>query len=261
MSEQSIDIERVVREVLAELSGPLGAAKPRSDANAGGTGRLPSDKDGAGGVPRQTVGTRSVPGMTPSNGELAIDARLVTMDDVLGRLHAVRRITVSRKAIVTPAVQDELLRRGIDLVRADSSGNEAAAVPRLVLFCCQVDLDPQPLAAALAREGVKAEQAESNCLIAATEKLAAEMADSNTLGVLLTEHTAAGLCLANRRRGLRAVSGLDAPAVATAAAAVGANLLVLNPSAASFFQVKQIVTEFCRGGVRRCPEVFRQALS
>ena len=108
---------------------------------------------------------------------------------------------------------------------------------------------------------MKAEHTTSDCLIAATDQLAAELAASNTLGVLLTVHTAAGLCLANRRRGLRAVTGVDVPAVATAAAAVRANLLVMNPCAGSFFQVKQMVTEFCRGGVRPCPDVFREQLN
>ena len=96
-----------------------------------------------------------------------------------------------------------------------------------------------------------------DCLIVATEQLAAETARSDTLGVLLTPHTAAGLCLANRLRGLRAVTGGDAPAVAAAAAAVGANVLVVDPRAGTFFQLKQMVAEFCRGGVRPCPAVFR----
>jgi len=81
------------------------------------------------------------------------------------------------------------------------------------------------------------------------------------LGVLLTRHAAAGLCLANRLRGVRAVTGVEAPAVAVATAAIGANLLVMNPLVGSFFQLKQMVTEFCRGGARPCPEVFRARLT
>ena len=114
--------------------------------------------------------------------------------------------------------------------------------------------------AGLAREGLTVESSASDCIIAATDQLASETAQPNTLGVLLTRHTAAGLCLANRLPGVRAVAGADAPAVATAAAAVGANVLVADPDAGTFFQLKQIVTEFCRCGVRPCPEVFRARL-
>jgi hypothetical protein len=269
MSVQSIDIERVVREVLAELSAG-GTAPP----NAWGGSKAAPDKslppppaEGQGEGSQHSSARSSLTRalsqsekQTASDGDLPLDACIVTMNEIVGRLASIRRLTVPRKAIVTPAVQDELLRRGIELVRADSRGAEAAAAPHLTMICSGVDFDPQPLVAVLAREGVKVEHAISDCLIAATEQLAAELADANTLGLLLTEHTAAGLCLANRRRGLRAVTGLDAPAVAASAAAVGANLLVLNPCAGSFFQVKQMVTEFCRGGVRPCPEVFRPQL-
>ena len=108
-------------------------------ANVSGTLRVPPEKNG----------TRSVPDTTLLNGDLAIDARVVTMDDILGRLATIRRVTVSRKAIVTPAVQDELLRRGIDLVRADSRNGKTVAAPRVALICSGVDFDPQPLVAAL----------------------------------------------------------------------------------------------------------------
>jgi hypothetical protein len=271
MNEQSIDIERVVREVLAELdSRGAVALRTASGANVSGTLRVPPEKDGKRTELLETNGTRSVASErdgtrrvpdTAANGDLTIDARVLAMDDILGRLGAVRRIRVSKQAIVTPAVQDELLRRGIDLVRADSCNGKAVAAPRVTMVCSGGDFDPQPLLAALARDGVKAEQSECDCLIAATEKLAAKLAGQNTLGVLLTVHTAAGLCLANRRRGLRAVTAVDVPAVATAAAAVGANLLVVNPCVGSFFQVKQIISEFCRGGARPCPEVFREQLN
>ena len=132
---------------------------------------------------------------------------------------------------------------------------------RLVMITTGTDFDPAALVAGLVREGSKVENSALDCLIAATDQLAAEMAKPDTLGVLLTRHAAAGLCLANRLSGVRAITGADAPAVAAAAAAVGANLLVADPQAGTFFQLKQMVTEFCRGGVRPCPAVFRAKLA
>jgi hypothetical protein len=77
---------------------------------------------------------------------------------------------------------------------------------------------------------------------------------------VLTRHTAAALCLANRHPGVRAVRATDIPSTAATAAAVGANLLVANPAECTFFQLKQMLSEFCRGGVRECPEVFKERL-
>jgi hypothetical protein len=196
----------------------------------------------------------------PPPGDLVVDARVVTMNDVLGRLATVRRVVVSRGAIVTPAVRDELIRRGVALECRESTNSHRATI-RLVLITMGTDFEPDALVAGLAREGLKVEHAASDCVISSTDQLAREVAVPDTLGVLLTQHTAAGLCLANRLRGVRAVTGVDAAAVATAAAAIGANLLVANPHAGTFFQVKQMIAEFCRGGIRPCPAPFRNRLA
>jgi hypothetical protein len=251
MSQQAIDIERVVREVLAELAAAPAAAVPSEKKASGGTEKV---------LPARPKAENAVEKRPAVDGDLVIASRVVTMNDIAGRLASVRRVVVARKAIVTPAVQDELIRRSVDLTYADSLGAPATIVPRLVMICTGVEFDPAALIAVLEREKIQVEQSSLDCLIATTEQLAAELAKPNTLGLLLTVHTAAGVCLANRLRGVRAVTGVDAPAVATAAAAVGANLLVANPRAGSFFQLKQMATEFCRGGVRPCPGVFRKQL-
>jgi len=238
-----MDVERVVREVLAEL------------------GIAPAVGEGEKANPKRP-GT-AVPGELDKHdpSELAVDARVVTMDAVLGRLATVRRLVVSRQAVVTPAVRDELLRRGIALGYAESANGHAPAETRLVMIVSGADFDPAGLVAVLGREGVKVECSASDCVIAATDQLAAEVARPDTLGMLLTQHVAAGLCLANRLRGVRAVTGVEAPTVTAATAAVGANLLVVDPLAGSFFPLKQMVTEFCRGGARPCPNIFRARLA
>jgi len=236
MADALPDIDRIVREVLAELArAPEGAATAeKSDAPA-----------------------RSGP---PTDGELVISCRVVTLSEVADRLDATRRLVVPPKAVITPAVRDELQRRNITIEFADADAKRPAGSLRVVLIAAGQGIDPTPLVAALRREGLNLEEETSDCLIAATDRLAAEVSKPDTLGVLLTRHTAAALCLANRHRGVRAVSGSDARAVSTAAASVGANLLVLDPAAGSLPQLKQIVGEFTRGGVRPCPEVFQGKL-
>jgi hypothetical protein len=244
MSPSTIDIELVVREVLAQLQ-----AAPQAP------------------VAKPQAVVAPVPTEPPSEQKsseqpftLTVATRVVTMNDVAGRLDSIRRVVVSREAIVTPAVRDELLRRGIALDCAKSPSGAAATI-RISLMTARIDFDPTTLMATLGREGFQLTQSSSDCLIAASDQLAAEIGQGDILGVLLTRHAAAGLCLANRLAGVRAIGGIDAPAVAAASAAVGANLLVVDPRAGTFFQLKQAITEFARGGVRPCPEVFRKRLA
>ena len=248
MSQPVIDIERVVREVLAELSISKAEGQVASQSEIR---NLKSEISN----PQSPIPN------PPSPGELVINSRVVTMEEVAGRLDAARRVLVARNAVVTPAVRDELIRRGIALGHSESSNGNAAAPIRLVMITTGTDFDPTALVAGLTREGLSVEHTASDCIIASTEQLAAEVARPDTLGVLLTRHTAPGLCLANRQGSVRAVTGVDAPTVAAAAAAVGANMLVADPQAGTFFQLKQMVTEFCRGGARACPGVFHAQLA
>jgi hypothetical protein len=254
MSHSTIDIERVVREVLAELNAAPKAegGGRKAEKVAGGQSLVASQS--------QISNLKSqIPNPSPL-GELILSDRVVTMAQLTGRLNVARRVVVSHEAIVTPAVRDELIRRGIALECVDSTGGQTTPI-RLAMIVTGADFDPAALVAVLTRDGLRVEHSTSDCIIASTEQLAAEVAGADTLGVLLTRYTAAGLCLANRLAGVRAIAGSDASAVAAASAAVGANVLVADPRAGTFFQLKQMVTEFSRGGVRHCPAVFHAKLA
>jgi ribose 5-phosphate isomerase RpiB len=239
------EIERIVREVLAEMSAPPLAAS-QTPAPALAISPLAASQNEA-----------------PLEGDLLVTCRLVTMAAVAERLASARRLVVPPGAVVTPAVRDELQRRRVPLVRAASplaAAKEAKPLPRLVLMAARARRDPAALAEALGREGVEVCRLTSDCLIAATDQLAGEVTRPGTLGLLWTRHTAAGLCLANRHPALRAVLASDRPGTAAAVQAVAANVLVLDPAAVSGFQQRQIVGEFCRGGVHPCPEKFKNRL-
>jgi len=57
-------------------------------------------------------------GSSSAAAELRIADRVVTMRSIEGRLNGVVQITVRRRAVVTPAVKDELKQRKIELVEA-----------------------------------------------------------------------------------------------------------------------------------------------
>ena len=183
------------------------------------------------------------------------------MSEVAGKLESIRRLIVPPKAVVTPAVRDELHRQNVSLAFATPADDRPRELPRLVLVTAGRRLDATALIDAIGRQGIAAQPHASDCLIAATDLLADEVTRPGTLGLLITRHPAAAVCLANRHRSVRAASATDVAMVAAAVESVGANVLVIDPNLTGPVQQKQIVTEFCRGGTRDCPEVFRERLT
>jgi hypothetical protein len=235
------DIERIVREVLAEMA----------------TSSVPAPKSSA---PSPTAVKVAEPHRSNTN-ELVLASRLVTLGEVSGRLAGIRRLLVSPGTVITPAVIDEVKKRNIQVI-FNAAASVASAEPlKLTIIAARTKIDTTPLAAALQSEQIEVELLSSKCLIEATDRLAGEAKKPNTLGLLLTPYEAESLCLANKLSGVRAISGRDANQVAADASAVGANVLVINPKKIGPFEIRQMLNEFCRGGIRPCPDVLKQRLT
>jgi len=235
MAKPPIDVDKVVRDVLAQLDAARKPSVAGSEAPAAATS-----------------GT--------SDGELAVQAPVVTMAELEGRLAGIKRLVVPARSVVTPSVRDELQRRKIALVYASGAPAASSGAIRLVMTVLDARFDTDPLARAIQGEGIEIDHRRADCLIAATDQLAGELGRPNTLGLVLSTDPAAALCLANRHRGVRAIWGVDAKSVEADAAAVGANLMVVNPQAAGVPQLVRMVSHFCRGGPRECPQVLRERL-
>lgn len=253
MANDAQQLDAIVRQVVSALSA--------AGASGGGSASL-GEMQGAvaPAAPADSPGN-SAAEKTVGDGRLVVSRAVVTLAEVSGLLAEIRQVVVPARAVVTPAVRDELKRRGIALVFGPPGARGAAAGSiRLVMMMSCSAADPAPVVDALRREGLGVELRTSECLIDAVDQVAAELGQGNTLGAVATEHAAAALCLANRLSGVRAVLGTDPRWVAAETAAVGANLLVLNPAALSTFQWKQLVSRFCRAPVHECPAAFRQRL-
>jgi len=229
MSSDATEIDRIVAEVLRRLE-----AQGRGAAAASG-----------------------------SNGELTVEDRVVTMAVLNGRLDNVRRVAVRGDAIVTPAVHDELRDRGIELTRgvasSGASGNKSSAGVVRLLIAATPPCDAVPLVSAIRGEA-DVTTVPCNNVIESIEQLAASLAPGNCLAVLLTSDAEAALCLANRHRGVRAVSAQSASTVTQSAAAIGANLLIADPADRNVHEMAKMVRAFVRGGCRTCPGSLRTAL-
>jgi ribose 5-phosphate isomerase RpiB len=65
-------------------------------------------------------------------------------------------------------------------------------------------------------------------------------------GILLTAETAAGLCLANRRRGVRAALANDFATVEAALQSVATNVLVIDPVRVGNFRLQRMAERLSR---------------
>jgi len=260
MTPNPAEIERIVREVLAVLDkvapDETGTSSSRLAADGTSVSRLAADGTS---VSRLAADGTSAPAPGTPSGDVILQARVITLSELDGRLASARRLVVPAGAVVTPAARDELRRRNIMLDFAAPPNGERGDALRLVTYIVDRRFEPAPLASALQKSGIVLRPQRSDCLIRSTDALAAAVNEPHALGLLVTRHTAAGLCLANRHAGVRAIYACSPLGVAAGAEAVGANVLVAN-AAAPFFELRQMVAAFCRGGVKPCPDVFREKL-
>jgi hypothetical protein len=253
--ESPIDVDTLVREVLLKLGVAPESGEPSQAGGGGGpSGPSPPSLD----APDAKTRSAATPG--PSRGELVVLSQVVTTSELQGRLEGVRRLVVPPGAVVTPSVRDELHRRRIALEYDQPVPVPGAAGVRLVMAVLGSRFDPGPLTRSLRAEAIMVETHRSDCLVAATDQLAAEVPKPSTLGLVVTTDPAVALCLANRHQGVQAILGSDAATVDSEAASVGANVLVVNPGTTSYFQMRQMIRRFCRGGARECPEALRERL-
>ena len=254
MAEPSLDIDRVVREVLAQLGlAPQAGSDTVREPN---TERSPAQSPSSG--DNGQAPAQATPGQT--GGELVVLSHVVTMTELEGRLDTVQRLVVPPQAVVTPSVRDELARKNVTLVHDQPAAVPSAHGVRLVMMVPGSKFDPAALTRALQNEGIQVQTHRTDCLVAATDELSGEFAKPGTLGLVVSTYPAIALCLANRHQGVRAVWGIDAARAAADAASVGTNLLVVDPNASGVFQMKQMIIQFCRAGPRECPELLRERL-
>jgi len=259
MTQDTLDIDRLVRRVLSDL----GLAAPRASADQpparlGGSSVGPAAQPPAG-APEQGEKQQQAP--SPEPGDVVVGGRVVTLSALPERVGSARRLVVPLGAVVTPSVCDELRRRNIPLVFEEKKQAQPTGDAGVTLAVLGSRFDPSSLVEALTQEGMPPRLERFDCLVAATDAMAGRLARAERMGVVVSTYPAVALCLANRHAGVRAVLGLDPRQASADAASVGANLLVVDPRRASVYLLRQIVLDFCRAGARPCPGELKERLS
>lgn len=237
MAHAAHDIDRIVCEVVRQVRALPGQEPNRSNAS-------------------QTEGQDS----KQETGSLAIDAPVISLEVVENRLANVRYLTIGPRAVVTPAVRDLLRQSEITLRRAAEIATSNSAKPPLAVGMADTEFDPAAWLRATVEGGQPTEQIARTGIANVADELADLVTHGGRLGLLLTEATAAGVCLANRHRGVRAFAAADVAAVDHAVRSIGANLMVLDPTGRNLYEFQRMTTTFCRPGARTCPESLRERL-
>lgn len=155
-------------------------------------------------------------------GELRLDVKLVTVETLKGKLsESVTVLCVPTKAVVTPAVKDELKQRGVELRRTDQTDCGQKQTTPAVLNAAK-----QSVPAAW-QSTARTEQVGS--LSQAVDR-AITLAKSDQMAVILSDQPELAAAAANRKSGIRAMVACGSHDWQAAVKSLGANLVVCHPS-------------------------------
>jgi ribose 5-phosphate isomerase RpiB len=219
---QRAQIERIVREVLAEL-------------------------------------TQTQTGAGLSNGELIVSTKVVSTRELEGRLGGVVRLIVSRGTVITPAARDLLNEQKIAVASAVEA-RMTSGDTQLVLGVAETRYELTPLLQLLSRQNVNVKRLPENTLIETIDAVCERVAAGSTLGLVLTGQTSAALCLANRRNNVRAALATGSEAVSNAMNSLAANVLIVDPAGTMAFHWKRLLTAWLQAGLQDCPTALRERL-
>lgn len=263
MTTTEAQIDRLVREVMQRLGQELRAGEAPAAQNGSATTTAIAAKN------TEAAGS----GAISAPKALVLTQKLVSLADVEGRVPKGGAVVVAGKAVITPAARDYLraqqarletqvantnsggaaTRRSV--VLAAAAGSAGAAAYRAML----VEL-PDRLAGLLGKTGLTVERIPYVSLPSTVAELSESVALGGNLGLLLTDEPAAAVCLANRRRGVRAAAATSLDDLEAAWAAIAVNLLVLSPRGTSSWQLTRLAQRYCAlaaaGGSPKYAEVL-----
>ncbi|RCS54659.1 hypothetical protein DTL42_05895 [Bremerella cremea] len=154
-------------------------------------------------------------------GELRLDSKLITISSLKGKLNeATTVLCVPTKAVVTPAVKDELKDRGIRLRRADQADCGFEVQTPVVVNAAKQTTSPAW------NNGGRSETI-GNLKLAVQRATA--LAGSDKMVVILSEQPEVIAVAANRQNGIRAMVACESHDWKSAAESLGANVIACHP--------------------------------
>jgi hypothetical protein len=173
----------------------------------------------------------------------AIPDKVITLETL--RQHTGPSLTVTNKAIITPAARDELKKRGMTLIRGNvTSTNKTPTTTSLLAANLGADYQPKTLAQLAASYGATIEQHPASALAAVIADHANRVVRESKKALWFTSTPAHAVCLANRHAGVWAVQGFDEASLAESLKTTSANVLVIDPKGKSQYTLRKMLELF-----------------
>ncbi|MGD9645829.1 MAG: hypothetical protein AB7U73_08960 [Pirellulales bacterium] len=222
-------VERVTREVLARLS-PAETSENQANDN---------------------------------RGAVRLSGRVISLADLAQIPADATEIRLKSGAVITPAAKDELRERAMKVVpgeRESATGATDRGVTALVIGTVDASAAFDTALAGLRRQKIDIAQLPRLTLVEQIEALVAEVVRGGRRGVLVTGEVSTAACLANRHRGVRAVLGVSRQQVRRDVERLAANLLIVDPTARSTFELMQLLREFATSSAGQLSPALRDRL-
>ena len=178
---------------------------------------------------------------TAERGTLRLSDRVITLATLEGHLTGVCRVAVPAKAVLTPAVLDELRQRSISLCRIGSTSKPDWEITT-VLLTCQSEQSWQWIADAMRKNG-DAVEIRSELSVPDMVKFL-DQESHRQKSVVITTRSVEVACLANRREQTRAAVGWNLRSTKDAVEQIDANTLVVHPGRVSRHEILQMIRYF-----------------
>lgn len=194
-------------------------------------------------------------------GRLEIDASIVSLDTISGRLDGISSMIVRRQAVVTPAARDLLKERNVALVRAsgDKTNSDGEKVRRVAIVRHSDKGEiSQAMLDALFAGKLETIDHSTPCVFRAVDWALEQISQPTTLAVMTTKYTDIALCAANRHVELRAVAAGSPDRVRQAVASVGANLLILPCGSIAMPGFRAAIRQYVEAGPWQCPAALNE---
>lgn len=186
------------------------------------------------------------PAVREPRDELRLPERVVTLATLRDKLHNIQHVIVPAKAVVSPAVRDELKQRGIRLSFAEATAAAKPVISQRSLLAVNwaSDYRTEILARLAASYDTTLEYQSTSNDAQQIQNQAVRVSQQQALAVWFTSEPAKLLCLANRQANIWAVEGTSPEGLKQTLRSVTANVLVIDPRQKSQYLLNGLIRNF-----------------
>lgn len=237
MTTETDLLEQIVRDVMRQL-----ASMP---------GEVCRDDSGLAAKTNGTVGTN----------ELSLSENVITAELLSQRFHGAAHLSIGPAAVLTPSARDWL--REHDITWRRQAGGKTPSSTNSGHWKVIVERATPAVTAALDRgtatSGDRWNTQNVDDFQSAVDAVVSALCRAEADGVVLfTNQPAAAACRGNRNRKVRAAVVMGKACVRAACRQMGANLLCIDPTGRTVWELKTILRELERGGRPTHPEDWRE---